>query len=56
MDKTQKRKMIPMDEESYEIVKRYCEKHNMKIARWCESVLLEYIERREYDEEKTEIN
>lgn len=38
------RRVINLSEESYEKVKKFCEKNDLKISRWCERVLLEEIQ------------
>lgn len=38
-----KRKVINLSEESYEIVKDFCEENDLKISKWCERVLLDKI-------------
>ena len=38
------RRVINLSEEGYEKVKKFCEKNDLKISRWCERILLDAIQ------------
>lgn len=38
-----KRKMIPISKETHDKLKIYCDKHNYKISKLCEAILLKHI-------------
>ena len=43
----EKKKTIGFDQESYLKIKEYCERRGLKISRFCEQVILNYIKENE---------
>ncbi len=50
MTQTKIKRTITLPDDSYQQIKNYCDKENLKIARFVEKILVDYIKNKTYEQ------